>query len=91
MAGADDIQRAGFGCHDPAVAKLAKYQWAHAMWVANTDQHVIGNADKRIGTINLFQRIGQPAGDIGLVRACDEVDDDLGVGGGLEQAAGFDQ
>ena len=80
MAGTDNVQSAGFGRHDPAVANPAKHQRAHAIRVPNADQHVIGNADKRVGTLDLLQRVGQPPGDIRPVRSRDKMNNHLGIG-----------
>ena len=55
--GTNDIEGAGFGRQKPGIVTLAKDQRPHPVRVAHSDQHVIGDADERIGTVDLLQRI----------------------------------
>ena len=80
IGGADNVERAGFRRKDPGVVALAQHQWTDAMRVTNADQHVVRHADKRIGAVDLLQRVGQAACDVRLMRARDKVNDHLGVG-----------
>ena len=79
--GADDVEGAGFRRQKPGVVTLAKDQRPHPVRVAHPDQHVIGDADERIGAVDLLQRIDKPAGHISLMGAGHKMHDDLGVGG----------
>ena len=47
--------------------------------------------DQRIGADHLLQRIDQPVDDGGIQADGDQMDEHLGVGGRLEQAAAADQ
>ena len=50
------------------------------MRVTHADQHVVRHAYKRVGTVDLLQRVGKAACDVSLMRARDKVHDDLGIG-----------
>ena len=94
--GADDVERAGFAGQDPGIAalgvlQLAKDEGADAHWVAGADQGLVGEGDQGIGADDLFEGVDQAVDDGGIFAHGDEVDEDLAVHGGLEQAAAFYQ
>ena len=84
---ADDVERDALGGEDGRLAELAHDQWADAQRVAAGDQPVIGQDDQRISAFDLAQRVGQPVDRGGILRRRDEVDDDFGVAGRLEDRA----
>ncbi len=59
----------------------------HPQRIAHPDHRLLRQRDQRIGSLDLLQRIGQPLDDGVLEAGRDQVDDDLGVAGRLEQAA----
>ena len=84
---ADHVESDGFGREDRRLAELAHDQWANAQRVAAGEQAVLGQDEQRVGAFDLAQRVGQPL-DRGRIFGCrDEVDDDLGVAGRLEDRA----
>ena len=85
--GADDVERAGLRGEDPGIAEPAEHQRPHAQRVAHADHPVLRQRDQRIGALDLAQRVDQPLDDGVLEARRDQVDDDLGVAGRLEQAA----
>ena len=89
--GADDVERAGLGGQHPAagalVADAAQDQWSHAERVAHAHQRLGGQRHQRIGADHLLQRVDQPIDHGGVKADRDQVDEYLGIGGGLEQAA----
>ncbi len=84
---ADDVERAGFRSQDPGLPEAAQHQRPHPQRVAHAYQFVLRQCRQRIGALDLSQRVGQPVDDGLLEARRDQVDDDLGVAGGLEQAA----
>ena len=89
--GADDVERAGFGCEDPAVSDTPEHQRPHAERISDPDQRRVGHRDEGIGAHDLFEGVHQPVHHRILRRGGDQVDDDLGVGGGMEKASALDQ
>ena len=75
----------------PSVADAAEDQRPHAERVAHAHQRLVGQRDQRIGADHLLQRIDQPVDHGGIQADRDQVDEHLGVGGGLEQAAAAHQ
>ena len=72
-------------------ADAAEDQRAHAERVAHAHQRLGGQRHQRIGADHLLQRVDQPIDHGGVQADRDQVDEHLGVGGGLEQAAAPDQ
>ncbi len=89
--GADDVERAGLRGQDPGVAELAQHQRPDAQRIAHADQSVLRQGRQRIGALDLAQRIDHAVLDGVLEAGGDEMDDHLGVGGRLEQAAAAHQ
>ncbi len=83
----DDVEGAGFRRKDPRLAEAAKHQRAHAERVAHPDQRLLRQRDQRIGSLDLAQRVGQAIDDGLLETSRDQMNDDLGVTGGLKDAA----
>ncbi|MEJ0044546.1 MAG: hypothetical protein WDM81_21025 [Rhizomicrobium sp.] len=61
-------------------------QRAHAPGIAHADQLLRRQRDERIGALDLLQGVDQPVDDRLVVAARRQMDDDLGVGGRLEDA-----
>ena len=87
VASADHVQRDGFAGKDDGVADPAHHQGTDAERVAAGDQALLGQHQEGIGAFDLVQRIDDPVEHLGLRRGGDEVDDDFGVGGRLEDRA----
>ena len=68
-------------------ADAAQDQRAHAERIAHAHQRLGGQRHQRIGADHLLQRVDQPIDHGGIQADRDQVDEHLGVGGGLEQAA----
>ena len=89
--GADDIQRAGFRGQDPAAGPLrpdsTQDQGADAEGVSHAHQCLVRQGDQRIGAHHLFQRVDQTVHDGGIQADGDQMDENLRIGGGLEQAS----
>ncbi len=86
-----DVERAAFGGQDHRAVKLAQHQGSHPQGIAHAEQHVRGHGDQRISTLHMLQRIAQAIDHARFSRLGDQVDDHLGVGGRLKQAASGDQ
>ena len=89
--GADDVERAGLAREHPTagalVADAAQDQRSHTERVAYAHQRLGGQRHQRIGADHLLQRVDQPIDHGGVKADRDQVDEHLGIGGGLEQAA----
>ena len=90
--GADDVERAGLaGQHIARPAspprQLAEHQRPHAERVARADQRAVVQRHQAVGALHLLQRVDQPVHHGGVQADGDEVDEHLGIRGGLEQAA----
>ena len=88
---ADDVESTGFRGQDMGVAQLAQHQRPHAVGIAHADHPLGSEGNQRIGALDLPQRIDQPVQHGRPLRGGDQMDDDLGIGGGLEQAAALHQ
>ena len=86
-AGADDVERDGFRREDRRFAELAHDQRPNAERIAAGDQAFFGQDQQRVSAFDLLQRVDQPVHRGGRLRRRDEVDDDLGVAGRLEDRA----
>ena len=88
---ADDVERAGFGGEDITAVEFAENQRADAERIARADQLLVRQADQRIGAFDLAQRLDEPLDDARTAAARDEMQDDFGVGGRLEDRAIADE
>ena len=77
--GADNVERHGFGREDVGIAQLADNQRTNAERIAAADHAFRGQADQRIGALDLFQRVDEAIEQGAIVGRGDEVDDDLGI------------
>ncbi len=84
---ADDVERAGLGREDRAAVELAEHQRADAERVARADQLLVGQADERIGAFELAQPLDETVDEAVALRARDQMQDHLGVGGRLHHGA----
>ena len=89
--GADDVERAGLRGEHPGVAELAQHERPDAERIAGADQLLVGEADERVGAFDLEQRLDEFLDEVRLLAAGDEMQDHLGVGGGLADGALLDQ
>ena len=62
-------------------------QRPHAHRIAHAEQRLVGQQQQRVGALDAAERVDQAVDDGRVVGAGDQVVDDLGVGGRLEQAA----
>ena len=63
------------------------HQRPHAHRIAHAEQRLVGQQQQRVGALDPAQRVDHAVDDGRVVGAGDQVVDDLGVGGRLEQAA----
>ncbi len=86
--GAIDIEAAGLGRQNPrAVIELADAERAEAMRVSRTDELVFRHNGQAIRTLDFLEAFEHFFLNRLLARARDEVHEDLGVDGGLEDRA----
>ncbi len=89
--GTDHVEGAGLRGEDDGTVELAQDQRPDAQGVAHADDAVVEEGHERPGPLDHLERLDE-AGDDGLLpRAGDQMDDDLGVGRRLEDAALVDQ
>ena len=84
---ADDVERHRLGGEDVGIAEPAHHQRPDAERIAAGDHPLAGQAEQRIGALDLLQRIDEAVEQGAVGRGRDEVDDDLGVAGRLEDRA----
>ncbi len=84
---ADDVERAGLRGQDRAAVELAEHQRADAERVARADQLLVGEADEGIGAFQRAQALDEAVDEARLLRARDQMQHHLGVGGGLHDGA----
>ncbi len=89
--GADDVQGAGFGGENRGIIELPQYEGSNAETVAHADQGVVRHGDQGIGAFDLAQGVDHSVDDRRKGADGDEMNDDLGIAGGLEQAAPLNQ
>ena len=65
--GADHVERAGLGGEHVGGAEPADDERADADRIARADQHVVGQADERIGAFDLAQRFHEALDDAALL------------------------
>ena len=89
--GADHVQRAGLGSQHRLAVQVAEHEGADAQRVAHPDQLLVGHGDQGIAALKLHQGLGEAVEELGAAGAGDEVEDRLGVRGGLEDRAFLDE
>ena len=87
----DDVERHRLRRQNHGTVEPAQHQRAHAVGVAHADHGVLGQRDQRIGAAHPAQRLDHALHHAHAPADGDQVDDDLGVGGGLEDAAAGDE
>ena len=88
---ADGVQRAGFRSQHPGAAEPPQDQRTDAERVARADQLGAGGADEGIAALDPAYGVDEAINDLGLTATGDQVKDDLGVGGRLEDGPFADQ
>ena len=88
---ADHVERAGLGGEHVGGAEPANDERADADGIARADQHLVGQTYERIGAFDLAQRFHEALDDAALLRARQQMQDDLGIGGRLADGAGGDE
>ncbi len=91
ILGADDIERAGLRGEDRTAVELAEHQRPDAERIARADQLLVGEADKSVGAFEHAQPFDEAIDEAVAVRARDQMQNDLGVGGRLHHRAFADQ
>ena len=81
---ADDVQGHAFGGEDHRLAQAAHDQRADAERVPASNHALTRQADERISALDLLERIDEPIEQRAIARFGDEVDNHLGIAGGLE-------
>ena len=89
--GADDVERAGLGGEHVGFADAAQDQRTDTDGVAGADQRVVGKADEGIGAFDLADGLDEALDDAPPLGARQQMEDDFGVGGRVEDGAGGDQ
>ena len=89
--GADDVERAGLRCQHIGAVQASQHQRPDADGVAGADQHVVGQADERIGALDLPQGLDEALHGAAALRAGHQVQDHLAVGGRLADGARGDE
>src|SRR5690606_26890075 len=89
--GADDIECARLGREHVGRAKATDYKRAEANGIARADEHVIGQTHEGIGALDLAQGFDKALDDSPLLRAGDEVEQDLRIRGRLENGPRLDE
>ena len=82
--GANDVEGDGFRGEQRGITDPAHLQRANAQRIAAGDHALGRHDDQRIGAFEQPQRIDQPVHDRGISAGGDEVNDDLGIAGRLE-------
>ena len=91
IAGADDVEGASLGTENMGAVELAQDQRPDTERVAGADHLLVGQHHQRIGALELAQAIDETVDHARLLGAGDEMQDHLGVGGGLTDGAGGDE
>ena len=84
---ADDVEGAAFRRQDIGVTELAQGQRADTQGVADADDAGLGEGNQGIGAFHLAEGVDHALFDGLLEARRDEMDDNLGVAGRLEDAA----
>jgi hypothetical protein len=66
---ATDVEGARLRGEHISVAETAEHERPDADGIARADQHVVGQANERVGAFDLEQRIDEPLDDAALLRA----------------------
>ena len=91
VLGADQIERAGLRRDDRRAVEIAEDQRTKALRIAHRDQRVLGQHHQRVRAAHLRERLDHALGQIGRMRAGDQMDDEFAVRGGLKnRAAGLE-
>ena len=69
------------------ILEAAQDERPHAQGIAHADDAAVEQAHQRPGALDLAERVGDAAEDALLAAPGDQVDDHLGVGGGVEKGA----
>ncbi len=80
---ADDFECAGFRRQDRTTVEFAEHQWPDAERVARADQLLVGQRHQRVGALDRPQRLDETVDEAAALGLGDQMQDDLGVGGGL--------
>src|SRR5690348_5192216 len=83
----DKIEGAGLRRNHPRAAAPAEAEPTEAARVTDGEDFVTRENQERIRAFDLTESIGDGASEISDFAACHEMDDDLGVAGGLEDGA----
>ena len=84
---ADDVERAGLRGEDRAAVEFAEHQRADAERIAGADQLLVGQRHQRIGALDRAQRLDEAVDEAVALGLRDQMQDDLGIGGGLHHGA----
>ena len=87
MLGADDVEGASFRGEDRAAIELAEHQWPDAERVARADQLLVGQADEGIRAFEHAQAFDEAINEAVAMRARDQMQNHLGIGGRLHHGA----
>ena len=88
---ADDVERAGLRRQDRVAVEFAQHQRADAERIARADQLLVGQRHQRIGALDRAQRLDEAVDEMAALGLRDQMQDHLGVGGGLHHGAAAHQ
>ncbi len=86
-ASADDVERAGLRCKDRRAVEVAEHQRPDTVRVARADHLLRRQADQGPRPFDLGQRVDHAVDEARAAAGGDEMEDDFGVGGRLEDRA----
>ena len=89
--GANDVERACLGRQHPSIVEAAQDQRPDAEGIAGADHLLVGETDQGVGAFHLEQRFDESLDEVAFLAAGDEMQDHLGVGGGLADRALLDE
>ena len=89
--GADDVKGAGLRRQDVGAIQGPQHQRPDPVRVPDPDQRVVGQRHQRISPVHLLERVDQAVDHGGKSAGRDQVGDDFGIGGRLEQGAALHQ
>src|SRR5579864_1779217 len=81
---ADQIEGARFRADNPGVAEASEGERAETARVADRENFIARENQKRVGSFDLAERVGDCSSEVAHFAPCDEMDDHFRVAGGLK-------
>src|SRR5262245_36345700 len=83
----DDVERAGFGSEDGSAVQPADHQGTNAERITRADELLVGESDEGISALELAQAFDEAVDETVTLGVCNEMQNDLGIGGRLHDGA----